>query len=146
MKRIILVARNVLLNKKQKILLGQRADSGKWELPGGKIDNEPLLVGAKREQMEETGMKLLGEPRLLGCVDVWHNNRHYLDVFLAWCSFEGKPFLAEPDKQLEWRWFDPQDLPGPHECTKSTAWFLGQATCPDGEAFQSNGGILIAGV
>ena len=50
----------VVLNKKNKIFVGKRIDSPKnfWQMPQGGVEqNENLLLAAKRELEEETGIK-----------------------------------------------------------------------------------------
>ena len=50
----------VVLNKKNKIFVGKRIDNPKnfWQMPQGGVEqNENLLLAAKRELEEETGIK-----------------------------------------------------------------------------------------
>jgi 8-oxo-dGTP diphosphatase len=50
-----------------KIVLVRRRDTGKWSLPGGLVDwGEDIIATIRRELAEETGLELLGYPRLLG--------------------------------------------------------------------------------
>jgi len=50
----------VVLNKKNKVFVGKRIDNPKnfWQMPQGGVEqNENLLLAAKRELKEETGIK-----------------------------------------------------------------------------------------
>ncbi|MBD2101562.1 NUDIX domain-containing protein [Leptolyngbya sp. FACHB-261] len=51
----------------QRIVLVRRTDNKRWALPGGIVDwGETLESTVKRELQEETGLKTLGSPRLVG--------------------------------------------------------------------------------
>ena len=50
-----------------RIVLVRRSDSGKWGLPGGIIDwGEKIVVAARRELAEETGLELTKISRFVG--------------------------------------------------------------------------------
>jgi len=105
MRRPILVVRNVLIDKQDRLLLGLRADVNLWELPGGKVDDEYVLDAALREQKEETGMTLQGIPRLVGYADgpgMRDPKKKFTDLLLMWPAWDGEPQLTEPDKQRAW--------------------------------------------
>lgn len=114
----------VMLMRAGKILLGQRhfdpdkADSelhgeGTWTMPGGKIEfGESLEEGAKREVLEETGIKL-GNVKVI-CVNNDKNEyAHFITIGMHSEEFEGEPKVMEPDEIVEWKWFDLSDLPSP---------------------------------
>src|ERR1700690_2716473 len=43
----------------------------KWDIPGGRINAETTLMeNLEREDMEETGLKMTGEPRLIAAQDL----------------------------------------------------------------------------
>ncbi len=66
-----------LFLKRAKILIDEKVPS--WTIPGGRINaGEPLLKGLAREIKEETGLKLVGIPKLLYAQDIIrpHLKRH----------------------------------------------------------------------
>ena len=59
----------VVFNDEGKILLVQRSDNGKWNMPGGAADvGEPPSAVAVREAWEETGLRVHAK-RLIGVYD-----------------------------------------------------------------------------
>ncbi|HLN19302.1 MAG TPA: NUDIX domain-containing protein [Patescibacteria group bacterium] len=114
----------VMLIKDNKILLGhrhidpQKADSvlngaGSWTMPGGKFEfGETFEEGAKREVMEETGIKL-NEVEIF-CVN---NERmaqaHFVTIGIVSADFSGEPQVMEPDEITQWKWFALDNLPSP---------------------------------
>ncbi|HEY4526105.1 MAG TPA: NUDIX domain-containing protein [Candidatus Paceibacterota bacterium] len=112
------VAINVLVVKNGKVLMGRKIGVGKvgygtWCFPGGKLDfGESLMEGAKRELLEETGIKvsalefsnIIDEPRASG-------GTHYLHINFLAKAWEGEPVVTEPDRFEKWEWFDLDSLP-----------------------------------
>ena len=116
----------VMMLKEKKILLGRRhidykkADSelhgeGTWTMPGGKLEfGENFEEGAKREVIEETGIKL--ENTKVICIN---NDRgedaHFITIGLLSIyeegDFKGQPNVMEPDEITEWEWFGVNNLP-----------------------------------
>ena len=114
----------VMMMRDGKILLGKRhadpakADSelhgeGTWTMPGGKLEfGESFEEGARREVLEETGVKL-GATNVI-CVN---NDRvadaHFVTIGLFSEDFTGDAGVMEPDEIVEWRWFELDNLPKP---------------------------------
>lgn len=49
----------------------QDENEPRWDIPGGRIEiGEPLHVALRREIQEETGMKMLGEPKIIHAQDI----------------------------------------------------------------------------
>ena len=123
-KKKVGVGIGVMILKNNKILLGKRHEdpenassllhgAGTWTMPGGKLDfGETFEEGAKREVLEETGIKL-------NKVNVFCVNQdmvetaHFITVGLFSDNFEGDAKVMEPDEITEWHWFDLKDLPNP---------------------------------
>ncbi|WP_030662591.1 NUDIX domain-containing protein [Streptomyces rimosus] len=112
-----IVDTHVILRDGDKILLSRRGSSygyGRWHLPSGKLDTgEPLTAGAARELFEETG--ITAHPDSLRQVHVVHHRQapgaERLGFFFLATRWEGEPTNREPDKCLDLRFFDVQDLP-----------------------------------
>jgi 8-oxo-dGTP diphosphatase len=128
-RRPTLVVRNVLVGEDDALLLGRRADCELWEFPGGKVDDEAYADAARREQLEETGMRLLGEPALLGVAEGFSQrkpDRRFVEIFLGWRRWAGYPRRVEPNKCLGWRWFGVKELPAADALTVSARAFVAE--------------------
>jgi 8-oxo-dGTP diphosphatase len=112
----------VMMLKDGKVLLGKRhedtdkADSelkgeGTWTMPGGKLEyQESFEQGAKREVMEETGIKLSNVKVM--CVNNDKNEyAHFITIGLFSDDFEGEARVMEPDEITEWKWFELDNVP-----------------------------------
>jgi len=102
------------------ILLGKRAKHknfpGKWEQPGGKVDEgEKLATAAVREVKEEididinqNSLELIYEELAVSCK---YNKKYDIKYFLASVSSDTVAKLIEPTKTSEWKWFKYDKLP-----------------------------------
>jgi 8-oxo-dGTP diphosphatase len=114
----------IIILKDGKVLLGKRNDDtekadtelhteGMWTCPGGKLDfGEKLIEGAKREVLEETGIKIKNL-KLVSVTDEIVSDAHFVTLGFLCEDFEGKPKLMEPDEIVEWKWFLLNELPEP---------------------------------
>jgi 8-oxo-dGTP diphosphatase len=114
----------MLLDKDNRVLLGRRhidpekADSelhgeGSWTMPGGKLEfGESFETGARRELLEETGMKL-GVVKVICVGNDRVKDAHFVTMGLFSEYFEGEPQVMEPDEIVEWKWFGLDNLPSP---------------------------------
>lgn len=112
----------VVLEGDGKILLGLRhpdpdkADSafrssGEWCLPGGKLEwGESFEDGATREVKEETGI-IITDPMVISVHNCKNEHAHFMTVGLVAEKWDGEASVMEPDEIVEWKWFDPNDLP-----------------------------------
>jgi len=114
----------VMVMRDGKILLGrrhgdlQKASSelrgeGTWTMPGGKLEfGESFEDGARRETLEETGLRL-NDVRII-CVNNDKNEYgHFVSIGLFSDTFDGEPEVMEPDQIVEWQWFTLDFLPSP---------------------------------
>lgn len=102
-----------------RVLLGLRnsgAWSGYWSLPGGKLDPlESVDDGARRELLEETGLRAEGDVELFSVsaeIDV-QREFHCITFGAKVHSVAGPVVNTEPHKFAEWRWFPLSELPEP---------------------------------
>jgi 8-oxo-dGTP diphosphatase len=116
--REIKIGCEAFIIKDNKILLGLRKNcfgEGTWGLPGGHLEfQEKIVEAVKRELQEEIGVDFAEEDfkliKVLDDIDK-DSDRHYLHF-----SFEVKYKnqeikLMEPDRCVEWRFFDIKKLP-----------------------------------
>lgn len=107
----------VVVTKQDKVLLGKRKGShgtGKWSLSGGHLEfGESIEECAKRELLEETGLKAISLELGPWTNDLMEDNNHYVTLFVFVSEFAGIPQLLEPDKCEGWKWFAWDQLPSP---------------------------------
>jgi 8-oxo-dGTP diphosphatase len=96
--------------------MGKRKGShgaGTWSFPGGHLETgESVIECARRETIEETGMKLppvegLAWSKLSYTNDVFTlENKHYVTLYclIPWREDYGAPKIMEPDKCEAWEW------------------------------------------
>jgi len=112
----------VMLLRNRKILLGKRNEDpkkasselkgeGTWTMPGGKLKyGESFEEGAKREVIEETGIRLNNAGVI--CINNDKNEyAHFVTIGLFSTQFEGEAKVMEPEEITEWRWFKSEELP-----------------------------------
>lgn len=108
----------VFVFKDGKFLFGKRIGKhGKdtWSVPGGYLEyGEEFEQCAKRELMEETGVKVKNLRFYTSVNNVFHEEKkHSITVFMFGDWAGGKPKDMEPDKFVDIGWFDFQNLPEP---------------------------------
>ena len=110
----------IMVLKDNKILLGLRKTSNSdneingyetWSMPGGKVEYlEKLVDTAKRELIEETTIEAL-DIKLISINDDIVEQAHYVTIGFLVTSFKGEAKVTEPDKNIDWQWFDLNNLP-----------------------------------
>ena len=112
----------VMLLKNNRILLGKRHEdpkkassllngAGTWTMPGRKLHfGETFEEGAKREVMEETGIKL-NSTKVIAINNDMVESAHFVTIGLLSEDFEGEAKVMEPDEITSWKWFELDNLP-----------------------------------
>lgn len=109
----------IIINN-DKILLQKRKNTGYLDgmydvaVSGHVEENESLKEAVIRESFEEIGIKLdrknIEFATLIHKNDTAYNNVYY-NVYFCVRAFEGTPFIKEPHKCSELKWFDLEKLP-----------------------------------
>lgn len=114
------IASYVVLKKNGKVAFVLRENTkwmnGHYGLPSGKVEkNEPYLLAAVREALEEVGAKI--NPKHLKHVLTVHRYEpssfasDWVDTFFEASEWEGEPYNAEPHMHSKLDWLDPKNLP-----------------------------------
>lgn len=108
----------LFLLQDNKFLLLKRANNvsfgaGLYHLPGGKINNgETARQAVIREAAEEIGITI--NPEDLDFKHLFNRKGKIEEIFAVVFtvkSWQGKPYLKEPDKHEELAWFNINELP-----------------------------------
>lgn len=108
----------VVLDEQGRILLGRRADTGRWAIPSGILEpGEQPAPAIVREVLEETGVH--AEVEVLASVFTGEqvdypngDQAQYLDLTFR-CRAVGGTAAVGDDESLEVGWFPADDLPEP---------------------------------
>ena len=97
----------LLKNPEGKYLLMRRSEqkynSSKWDIPGGRINpGTSLGENLAREVMEETGLTLTSEPRVVCAQDIFATETRHVVRITYIGAAEGEPKLS--DEHTEYRW------------------------------------------
>lgn len=83
----------------------------KWDIVGGRINpGSPLLENLAREVKEETGLELVGAPKIIGAQDIFtpkFPDRHVVRISYVGVA-KGEPVIDE--ESLEWKWFSKEEI------------------------------------
>ncbi|MFH1284608.1 MAG: NUDIX domain-containing protein [Candidatus Peregrinibacteria bacterium] len=108
---------SVILIDKDNILLGLRKGShggGTWGMPGGHIEwGESFHDCAIREIKEELGVLISCSPKPFHVTNDYFKkeDKQYITVFIVAQIKKGMIENREPNKCLEWKWFNYAKLP-----------------------------------
>ncbi len=73
-----------------------------WDIPGGRINpGVSLMENLKREVMEETGLEITGEPKLLSAQDILRPQKHIVRLTYIGQSV-GEVKLSEEHNEYRW--------------------------------------------
>ncbi len=109
---LTLGVRAVVRSKDGRFLLVRHTYTAGWHLPGGGVEKgEASETALYNELLQETGLRLLGQPRLHG---IYHNDstsqRDHVIVYV--CSVEGEPTEKPSSLEIsEVGFFSIDDLP-----------------------------------
>jgi 8-oxo-dGTP diphosphatase len=100
----------VMVIKGNRVLLGKRKNahgSGTWAFPGGHLEfNESIEACAKREVLEETGIRIKNLRYGPYTNDIFTDeDKHYVTLFVTADYDSGSPLVKEPHKCEKWAWF-----------------------------------------
>ncbi len=74
----------------------------KWDMAGGRIDpGTTLLENLKREVMEETGLEINGEPRLVSAQDILKEDKHVVRLSYVGQA-DGEVVLSDEHSDFKW--------------------------------------------
>lgn len=97
-----------LLDDRGRLLITQRRDVSRWEVPGGVLEaGETILSGLCREVREETGLEV--EPEQL--TGVYKNMALGVVALVFRCRVRGGE-LRLSDETRGFRWVTPEEVPG----------------------------------
>lgn len=106
----------VMVLKDGMVLMGKRISkhgAGEYAWPGGHLDYmESIIECAKRETIEETGIKIKNV-RFLRLLNMKSYEKHYIDIAMMADWESGEPHVMEPDKCESWGWYNIDNLPKP---------------------------------
>lgn len=114
----------IMVFKKGKVLFTKRKGSHgarEYGFPGGHMEfGESIIESAKREVLEETGVKIKNVKFLRLQNLKKYKGKHYVDIGLTAEWKSGVPKVLEPEKATKWQWYSLDNLPKPlFKTTKS---------------------------
>lgn len=118
MNNTVRVGVAVIIMRQNTILLGERKGAhgaNTWATPGGHLEfGESVEQCAIREVCEETGLNVSKITKLDFTNDIFSaENKHYITLYVKADYEGGEPALKEPNKCIQWRWCDINNLPSP---------------------------------
>ena len=101
-----------------KVLFGKRLNAhgdSTWSFPGGHLEfGESFEECAMREVLEETGLEVSSLEFVTCTNDVFPvEKKHYITVYMKAIAKNTDAQILEPDKMVDWQWFDWDNLPTP---------------------------------
>lgn len=99
---------NILILKRTEEKYGKT--NGTWDIVGGRIDpGQPLIENLKREVLEETGLSLTSEPKLIAAQDILPDGERHIVRLTYVATVNGEPKL-DLDENVEYKWLTLTEL------------------------------------
>lgn len=77
--------------------------AGTWDIPGGRINpGTSLLENLKREVKEETGLSVVGEPKLIAAQDILRGEKHVVRLTYVGEASGEVQLDTEENDSFEW--------------------------------------------
>ncbi|ETB63939.1 TPA: NUDIX domain-containing protein [Candidatus Nomurabacteria bacterium] len=99
----------LLKNKDEKYLILRRSSfkypevGPKWDIAGGRINiGESLIDNLKREILEETGLHLEEEPKLIAAQDIFRNEGKHIVRLTYTGNINGDVVLSDEHDEYKW--------------------------------------------
>jgi 8-oxo-dGTP diphosphatase len=107
---------HLLFFRGDQVLLLRRFNTGyadgQYSIPAGHLDGgETVLAAARREGLEETGVRIEAEDIAFSSVVHRKDGDERVDFFVHVRHWQGEPVNTEPDKCDELRWVSVNQLP-----------------------------------
>jgi 8-oxo-dGTP diphosphatase len=107
----------VMIIKNGQVLLGKRKNAhgeGEFSFPGGHLEYmESFEECAIRETKEECGLEIANiRFQLLANLKIY-TPKHYVHIGLMADWLKGEPQVLEPERMVDWQWYDLDNLPQP---------------------------------
>ena len=107
---------HLLFFRGEQILLLRRFNTGyadgQYSVPAGHLDGgETVIAAARREGLEETGVRIEAEDVAFSSVVHRKDGDERVDFFVHVREWQGEPVNTEPDKCDELRWAHINELP-----------------------------------
>ena len=106
----------LLKNKDGRYLLLRRSLTkypeivGRWDIVGGRIQpGKNLIENLKREMKEETGLELVGEPKLVAAQDIMRDNNHHV-VRLTYLGETDGEVVLDTSENDAYKWYSWEEL------------------------------------
>ena len=108
----------LLMNRDGKYLLLRRSlekypeVEGRWDIVGGRIDpGKTLIENLRREVQEETGLELVGDPKLIAAQDILRNKNYHV-VRLTYVGESNGEIKLDTSENDMHQWYTREELIG----------------------------------
>lgn len=83
---------------------------GRWDIVGGRIDpGKTLIENLRREIQEETGLELVGDPKLIAAQDILRNKNHHV-VRLTYIGESNGEVKLDTSENDMYKWYTWEEM------------------------------------